>query len=70
MAIPKIIHYCWFERKPYNAKIKKCMNSWHRFCFDYEIIRWDESNFPLNDNEYVMQTYEAENWRLFQTMYE
>ncbi|MDE5974042.1 MAG: glycosyl transferase, partial [Eubacterium sp.] len=43
--IPKKIHYCWFGGNPKPDSVQKCINSWKRFCPDYEIIEWNESNF-------------------------
>ena len=57
MSIPKIIHYCWFGREQMNAKSKKCLASWKRYCPDYEIIEWNEDNFDLNMNAYTRTTY-------------
>lgn len=60
--IPKKIHYCWFSGKEIPDYLKKCMESWHRFCPDYEIIRWDESNYDINKNLYMSQAYKAQKW--------
>lgn len=61
--IPKIIHYCWFGGKPLPPLAKKCLDSWKRFCPDYEIIQWNESNFDLSSTPlYVKQAYEAKKW--------
>ena len=40
----------------------RCLSSWKKFCPDYEIIRWDEHNAPLNDNDYVRQAYQRKKW--------
>ena len=56
--IPKKIHYCWFGGNPLPEEAKKCINSWKKYCPDYEIIEWNESNYDLNKNEYVKYTYE------------
>lgn len=60
--IPKIIHYCWFGRNPLPKTVEKCIRSWKKYCPDYEIIRWDESNFDVNCNEYCREMYEQEKW--------
>lgn len=63
MAIPKIIHYCWFggNQKPEIAN--KCINSWKKYCPDYKIIEWNEENFDINACPvYVRQAYEAKKW--------
>lgn len=60
--IPKIIHYCWFGGKELPDLAKKCITSWKNFCPDYEIIRWDESNTDLNENDYIREAYENKKW--------
>lgn len=60
--IPKIIHYCWFGGNPLPELAQKCIESWKKNCPDYEIRRWDESNFDLNYNDYVREAYEAGKW--------
>ncbi len=47
--IPKIIHYCWFGPKPIPSKVRKCLKTWKKFCPDYAIMLWNESNSPLNE---------------------
>jgi len=63
MSIPKIIHYCWFGRKPKPELARKCINSWKKFCPDYEILEWNEDNFDVSTAPgYVQQAYEAKRW--------
>lgn len=63
MSIPKIIHYCWFGRKPKPKLAEKCIKSWKKFCPDYEIIEWNEDNFDVSTAPlYVRQAYEAKYW--------
>lgn len=60
--IPKKIHYCWFSRNQIPDYLIKCIDSWHKFCPDYEIVRWDEDNYDVNKNTYMRQAYEAKKW--------
>ena len=60
--IPKVIHYCWFGGKPIPKLEKKCIKSWKKYCKDYEIIRWDESNFDVNAHQFTKEAYEAKKW--------
>lgn len=60
--IPKTIHYCWFGGNPKSKLIKKCIKSWKKYCPDYEIIEWNESNFDLNCCDYVREAYEEKKW--------
>lgn len=34
--IPKKIHYCWFGGNEIPEKDKKCIESWKKYCPDYE----------------------------------
>lgn len=61
-VIPKIIHYCWFGGKPLPEDAEKCIASWRKFLPDYEIKRWDESNFDVNIIPYTKQAYEAKKY--------
>ncbi len=36
-----------------------CIESWKKFCPDYEIMVWNEDNFDINCNRYVKEAYEA-----------
>lgn len=58
----KIIHYCWFGGKPLPKLAKKCIKSWQKFCPDYEIKEWNESNYNVNVCEYVAQAYAAKKY--------
>ena len=60
--IPKVINYCWFGGKPIDNLGKKCIDSWKKYCPDYEIKRWDESNYNLESCDYVKEAYKAEKW--------
>ena len=57
--IPKVIHYCWFGRGPLPQLAVKCIESWRRYCPDYEIKEWNEDNFDLSMYPYVKEAYEA-----------
>ena len=58
-SIPKIIHYCWFGNGDKPEIVKKCIASWKEILYDYEIIEWNETNFDININKYVLQAYNA-----------
>lgn len=60
--IPKKIHYCWFGQNPLPELAQKCIASWKKFCPDYEIIEWNESNFDVNCCDYVKEAYAAKKW--------
>lgn len=60
--IPKKIHYCWFGGKEMPIEYQNYMKSWKKYCPDYEIIRWDESNYNVHKNRYVHEAYEQKMW--------
>lgn len=60
--MPKIIHYCWFGGNPLPELAVKCIESWKKYCPDYEIKRWDESNFDLNCCDYVKEACQVKKW--------
>jgi mannosyltransferase OCH1-like enzyme len=68
MAIPKIIHYCWFGDKPLPDISRKCIESWRKFFPAYEIKEWNTSNYDVNKIYYTKQTYKA-GWYSFLTDY-
>lgn len=61
-VIPKVIHYCWFGGNPIPDKNKKWMESWHKFCPDYKVIEWNESNYDVTKNQYMYQAYQRKKW--------
>ena len=60
--IPKIIHYCWFGNGEIPEKDKINIEGWKKLCPDYEIIRWDESNYDVHTNKYMEECYSIPKW--------
>lgn len=60
--IPKKIHYCWFGRNPLPDDVKRYIESWKKYCPDFEIKRWDEDSFDINTCEYIKEAYEKKKW--------
>ena len=61
--IPKIIHYCWFGGKPLPESAIKCINSWKKYCPEYQIIEWNEKNYPIEEAcAYVKEAYSMKKW--------
>lgn len=60
--IPKIIHYCWFGKGLMPQSQIDCLKSWKKYCPDYQIIRWDESNFDVNLCQYSAEAYRLKKW--------
>ncbi len=60
--IPKKIHYIWIGGKPLPYEFEKNIDSWMKYNCDYEIIRWDESNYNFEKDNYVREAYESKEW--------
>ena len=60
--IPKIIHLCWLSGDPYPRKIQLCIDTWKKYCPDYEIILWDTKRFDVNSTPWTKQAFEAKKY--------
>ena len=60
--IPKVIHYCWFGGNPKSTVAVKCIESWKRYCPDYEIKEWNESNYDVKKHPFMKKAYEKKKW--------
>ena len=60
--IPKIIHYCWVGGAPKPDSVLYCIESWKKYCPEYEIREWNENNYDFTRNNYMNQAYEAKKW--------
>lgn len=54
-VIPKVINYVWIGGGSFSDSQKKCMESWRRFCPDYKIRQWDETNYDFRSNSYMAE---------------
>lgn len=60
--IPKIIHFCWFGGAKRPNDVEQCIESWKKYCPDYEIICWDEGNFDVKGHPFMKTAYDAKAW--------
>lgn len=60
--IPKIIHYCWFGKKPLSHSMLAYINGWREKLPDYKIIEWNESTFDVYSNEWTKNSYNAKKY--------
>ena len=60
--IPKILHLVWFGRNPYSKIVNYCLESWKKYCPDYEIMIWNEDSFDINSNQWAKEAYEAKKY--------
>lgn len=62
MSIPKVISYCWFGGNPLPENVKKCIESWKKYCPDYEIIEWNDNNYDVTKIPYIKAAYKEKKW--------
>lgn len=60
--IPKIIHFFWFSGDPFPEQVQQCIDSWKRFCPDYEIRKWDLTNYDYSSNRFAREAIEHRKW--------
>lgn len=60
--IPKVIHCTWFSGKPIPSHLQRCMDTWSRFCPEYEIKQWTAKNYDFRWNPYMTQAFERQKW--------
>lgn len=57
--IPKIIHYCWFGRNPLPSLAIDCIASWKKHLPEYQIMEWNEDNFPFHEYRFAQEALDA-----------
>ena len=62
MIIPRVLHYFWFGDEPIPQRYKNYMESWRKYCPDYEIIKWNEENYDVTKNRYILEAYRVKKW--------
>jgi hypothetical protein len=62
MAIPKVIHYCWFGNNPKSDEILDCIASWKATNPDFQIKEWNELNFPFETFPFASRMYNEKKW--------
>ena len=60
--IPKVIHYIWLGGKPLPKIAEKCIESWKKFCPNYEIKKWDETNLNIDKYQFAKDAYESKKY--------
>lgn len=59
---PKLLHYCWFGGAPLPSRAEVTIAQWRVLMPEYEIVRWDETNFDVNECAYSRDAYQARKW--------
>lgn len=56
--IPKIIHYFWQSDKPMPEKLRRCLDSWSKYCPDFELRCWTGDSLGADTPLWVTQALE------------
>ncbi len=60
--IPAKIHSFWFSGEEKPDLYKKCIESWHKCCPDFEICEWNTENYDITKNAYMQEAYDRRKW--------
>ncbi len=60
--IPKTLHYCWFGGQPEPEAVKRYIDGWRRLMPGWQVVRWDETNFPAASFTYAAEALAMKNW--------
>ncbi|MCR5546833.1 MAG: hypothetical protein K6F30_10210 [Lachnospiraceae bacterium] len=61
-CIPRIIHTFWFSGDPLPEEYQKCLDSWKKYCPDYEIKIWNQDTYDCGKYGFVKKAIEARKW--------
>ena len=62
MAIPPIIHYCWFGGQQLPKLSQECISSWRKKLPQYEIVLWNEHNFDTSKFIFTDEAARLQKW--------
>ena len=54
----KQVHYVQFGKQ--SDLNKKCLDSWEKHLPDYEITKWDDTNFDVKSNQFCKEALDCE----------
>lgn len=60
--IPKVIHYTWFSGEKIPDDMKYYMDTWHKYCPDYEYHLWTADNYDVSKHPYMKNAFEHGKW--------
>lgn len=61
-GIPKIIHCFWLGDAPLDDMAQKCLESFKKYCPDYEIKLWTARNYDVEKSKYMYAAYQKRKW--------
>ncbi len=62
IRIPKVINTFWFSNEPIPDRYQCCINSWKKYCPDYEIRIWSLLDYNSRGNRYFEEAISVGKW--------
>lgn len=56
--IPRILHYFWIGEEKMPEEYRRNIETWKRFCPDYEIMEWNETNYDFGKYRFAKEALE------------
>lgn len=56
------IHSFWFSGEEKPELYKRCIDSWYKYCPEFEIIEWNAENYDVTKNQYMKEAFEHRKW--------
>lgn len=60
--IPKILHFIWLGNNEKPKQVLDCIESWKKYCPDYEIKEWNDEILEEIDNQFAEEAYEVKKY--------
>lgn len=60
--IPAKIHSFWFSREDKPDLYKRCLESWYKYCPNFEVIEWNADNYDISKNQYMQEAFAYKKW--------
>lgn len=60
--IEKTINTFWFSDDPIPDSYKQCIDSWYKYCPDYDIKIWNQKNYDCEQNAFIRKALSCKKW--------
>ncbi len=58
----KVIHTFWFSGDSIPEHYQVCIESWKKYCPDYEIKIWNKNNYDVTQSRFMEEAFMAQKW--------
>lgn len=60
--IEKTINTFWFSNEPVPENYKRCIDSWYKYCPDFEIKIWNRDSYDCEQNSFMRKALSCNKW--------